>query len=84
MVEGLVGSVLTALYHDVRFKSGDDVEKPAPLVSLELILEAGADVVKAVANAEMKAAGSWVWLRVARPQVRGSSLGCSLGCKSRV
>jgi len=56
VVEGLVGSVLTALYHDVRFKSGDDVEKPAPLVTLEL-LGASADVAAAVANAEKKAAG---------------------------
>merc|ERR1719478_2068042 len=37
VVEALVSSVLAGLYHDVRFKSGEDVEKPAPLEELELL-----------------------------------------------
>ena len=37
MIEGFVSSLLSGLYHDVRFKSGDDVDKPAPLMTLELL-----------------------------------------------
>ena len=56
IVEALVSSVLEGLYHDVRFKSGDDVEKPARLEELELLQVA--DAASAIDMASMMEAGA--------------------------
>jgi len=56
-VEGMVSQVLASLYHDVRFKSGDDVEKPAPLEKLELLSCPAGDVAAVISRASIMEAG---------------------------
>jgi len=56
-VEAMVTQVLASLYHDVRFKSGDDVEKPAPLQKLHLLNCPDGDVKAHVSNASIMDAG---------------------------
>jgi len=56
-IEGMVSSVLAALYHDVRFKSGDDVEKAAVLCKLELLACPEGDVAGAIKSAVTMEAG---------------------------
>jgi len=56
-VEAMVTSLLEGLYHDVRFKSGDDKEKPAPLTKIELLACPTGDVGSAISKASSFEAG---------------------------